>query len=470
MLALVCTVAVISCDVVVAQPTEITLDARQVLNTHADQVGVWIDSRQERLNPKLIAALKDLKVKSVRYGWQFALFDKNDTRSEEHSPADPKAGVYFTDGRGRMAEKIGPQGVADLLELVDADGFAVVSTDGLNYFGSADAKLAAMSPSERLDFYATRAADWATWARSNRFRHFEIGNENDISGHGEQESIIEPWDPEAYARVARRYVTDIKAANPNAECGINGGLLEAAKVVDWYERIAAAEPSLANDLDFLVAHKYEFWLDYSTWAAHADWAFGSVTNEVLSLRERLFPKLPIHVTEIGSWKTGEIDQHYRALLMTEMLGNVYRHAAVEHVQVWPTRWTTEGGVFGNSDDSELSPMGLGMKAYSAFARPILFANGAAANVRYFASRDEAGGVSVWFVNHSDEPRTLNCNLANLTALSSFERWQLSSPSNDPIANDTELVKRNALSVRTDNNEPAFEVTVPPLSATVLTSR
>ena len=35
---------------------------------------------------------------------------------------------------------------------------------------------------------------WSKWASGNRFRYFEIGNENDLTGSDDQSQAIKPWD------------------------------------------------------------------------------------------------------------------------------------------------------------------------------------------------------------------------------------------------------------------------------------
>lgn len=455
-------------DVAADEIPVVVIDGDNVMNTHADQVGIWIDSRQEKLTPELIAAIRDLKLKSLRYGWQFAVFDRGDTTTQMHSPRDQAAQGFFADKNGRMFETVGPAGIAQLLKQTDTVGFAVCNTDGINYLGTSDAEIRRQSSQERLAYYSNKAKDWATWGRTNRFDHFEIGNENDLSGHGEVEGVIAPWTPEAYATVAREFVTKIKAAHPDAHCGINGGLRDVAETEDWFKAIVATEPSLVADLDFLVAHKYEFWLDFETWSQHAEWKFGRVGEEYLALRQRLCPTLPIHVTELGSWKSGENDQHYRALLAVEMLGNVYSDSAIEHVQFWPSRWTTEGGVFLPGEECRLSPMGLGLKTYSRFAKPVMIANGAIANVRYFATRGFKTGLTLSMINHSVEPRTISWEIKNVRMGTANQQWRLSSPSGDPSADDTTLMLSDPAIAKQEGELVAAEIEVPPLSASVIT--
>lgn len=448
------------------EPITITLDASQVLNERSDQVGIWIDSRQDALSSDLITALDRLRIKSVRYGWGFALFDEQDLRTQAHSPLDPKTDGYFTDGNGRMGEKIGPGDIGRLLLKRKTPGFAVVGTDGINYAGTIDSALAAMTKEERIDLYAERAAQWARWGRDHNFTHFEIGNENDISGAGPKQGIIEPWDGAGYAEVASRYTTVIKDENPAAKCGINGGLVDDEKSRAWFRDIAESQPDLKDQIDFVVAHKYEMWLDEKTWRAHADWTFGRVQDVVRESRSKYFPDAVINVTELGSWKTGEIDHHYRAVLATEMLGNVYADSEVDHVHFWPTRWATEGGVF-KPNGYELSSMGMGLALYSRFANPIMFANNSTGGVRYFASHDSDRKLSVWFINHVDVERTFLCRVQNQNPVADGQAWHLVSPTGQTQATATTIRRGEPVRLQRQEDAAQFTVTLPPLSATVV---
>ncbi|MEL6105099.1 MAG: hypothetical protein AAFU85_03650, partial [Planctomycetota bacterium] len=442
----------------------LSLDASLVLNRHADQVGIWVNPIHDQNNVGLLRALRQLRLKSIRYGWQCGLFDPRDLTSQMHSPRDPDNNGHLIDGKGRMRETFGPGGVAELMDATATTGFAVVHTDGVIYNGSADQRIAKMPEESRIDAYAGRAAMWASWAKGNRFEYFEIGNENDIVSPEKTNRAFAKWSPELYARVARKFLTEIKRANPNAKCGINGGLLPADESIAWFSGIFDAEPSLADDLDFTIAHKYEMWLDYKTWLRHPDWDLGRLSKEYREIRAERFPGLPVQVTEIGPWKPGENDQHYRALLATEMLGNVRMDAAVQHAQFWPTRWYNEGIFKGTN--SQLSPMGLGLAAYTQFAHPILFANGYSGNVRYFAARGDTA-ATFWFVNHSEEAGSVAVAVKNLETVRAAERWSLQSPSNDPTATDTQLVRLSSPTVSPRGDDQVFQVDLAPLSVTIV---
>ena len=445
----------------------IELDASRTLNAHADQVGIWVNTNTDRNDDALVGAIRDLKLKSIRYGWQCAILDLADLSTQVHSPRDRGFNGYLANEKnGKMWENFGPTGIVDLMKKTNTVGFAVLSTDGVNYIGKSDKKIAAMTRAERVNFYAKQAAQWATWAKANPFQYFEIGNENDLSGGVHVKTAISPWDPAEYAQVARTFLTEIKRANPQAKCGINGGLLKPDQNTRWFDAIAAAEPSLEKDLDFLVAHRYEMWLDESNWSNHHDWDFGRLSADYRKSHAKHFPKLPIHVTEIGPWKSGENDPHYRALLATEMLGNVRMDAAVQHVQFWPTRWNKEGGAL--DANSKLTPMGLGLAAYTRFAQPNMFAVGYSGRVRYFAARGKSG-LTFWFVNHAETATKVSCKTKNVSiaSLDRNEVWSLESPSRKAKASDTVLRKKDSIATTRDKNSLSFKVDAAPLSVTVV---
>lgn len=450
----------------VSMAQDLELDGSHELNQHADQVGIWVNTSSGTNDEAMVDALRSLKIKSIRYGWQCGVLDLQNLGSQAHSPNDKNFSGYLSDGEGRIWETFGPNDIADLMTKTAATGFAVLSTDGINYIGKSDAAVAKMSSSDRLNLYANHAANWARWAKGNPFEYFEIGNENDLSGRTHTKDAITPWTPIDYAHVARRFLTDVKRANPNAKCGINGGLHNVEFTERWFREIVEAEPSLAQELDFIVAHKYEMWLDHKTWAMHPDWDFGRVGEDFRKSHRQHFSKLPIHVTELGSWKTNENDSHYRALLATEMLGNVRMDATVQHVQFWPSHWQKEGGVF-DGTDSRLTSMGLGLAAYTRFAQSMMFANGFRGNVRYFATKGHSG-ATFWFVNHAQTETRLNCRVSGLQPMTSNEVWSLESPSQVATASDTVLKLVGTAAADSANGDLIFSLTAAPLSVAIVT--
>ena len=421
----------------------ISLDAGGVLNAHADEVGLWLNSVTDTAHAGYVAALRSLRLKSIRYGWGFGAYDAGNTASLRHTPGDPRAQGFFTRA-GRMSERLSPARLETLLGETGAVGFGVCATDAINYAGSADAALAAQSQAARTQQLAGAAAAWAKASRE--VRYFEIGNENDLSGGGEVEGIIQPWTPAEYAAVLRAYRDAIKAADPSALCGLNGGLKGPEEAAVWFEQIVRADPGLASDLDFLVAHQYEFWLTPDVWRQHADWEFGRVGQVLRDIRNRLFPTLPIQVTELGAFKEGRNDAHLRAVLQCEMLGNVRLDAAVRHVQVWPSRWMAAGGVL--NEDASLAPLGLGMAAYTRHAQPIMAASTSGGSVRAFVARSlDGGSVTLWLVNHAAAPVRVTCTLGRLgeaVPVTTTAHEQLISPSDGATAGDTVLQKQQPI--------------------------
>lgn len=412
------------------QPIAIDIRTDQVLNRDADKIGIWVNTFNDPPRPSYAAALRRLRVRSIRYGWQHAVVDPSDLSSQLRTPRDDNVSGFFADG-DRMNERFGPAAVATLLRRTGAVGFGILSTDGVNYRGTGDRELVAMAPDHRRDKFVRHAGDWARWAKGNRFRYFEIGNENDIAGRGEHDADTTPWTPDSYADVAVEMARAVKRELPEAKVGINGGLRDAPENEAWFRGIVAARPELVSLVDFLVCHKYEMWLDHSAWRDHPAWDFGRVGEDFRRLRDELFPDARIQVTEIGAWKAGENEAHYRALLNLEMLGNVRMDATVQHVHQWPTRWTTEGGVL--DDDDALTPMGLGMAAYTRFAHPILCDNGFNGPVRYFASRDDRS-MTVTLINHGDA--AIDASVGPIGAVD--EVWRLIG--SGPLATDTRWVR------------------------------
>lgn len=446
--------------------TKIGFDASQVLNTNADKVGIWVNTIHDFNNSNMTEGLKTLNLKSLRYGWMYGVFDKNDLKTQLQRPTDFSCQGQLTEN-GRLAEEFGVSDVADMLTNIGGTGFAVVNTDGINYIGGADAELAAMSKQEKTDLFAGYAADWASWGQNKGFEYYEIGNENDLPGEGGDNGVIADWDPAEYASVALAYNQAIKAAYPNAKTGVNGGLKGEPQNVEWFDNLFESEPTLADEIDFVVAHVYEFHTNYLAWRGNVHVPVGRLKGSINSSREKHFPNLPIHVTEIGSFFPGENDRHYRAVMMTEMLGNVYISEAVEHVQVWPTKWDELGGVFSTDDQYNLTGMGLGVLAYTKYAKPILVANGYSEKVRFFASRNDQNEMTVWLVNHAEEETTVSVDIQNFEADPTNEAFALYSPSSEPYADDTKFTKVSSVKTNLIEGVLSFETSLKPTSVTVI---
>jgi len=224
-----------------------TLDFGDVIQIAEDawrQVGIWVNTNVDRNDDSFDEALRSLKIRSIRYGWQFGLFDPKDLSSQIHSPRDAKSQGYLANKEGRMMENFWPGGVNETLKKIDAVGFAVLNTDGINYMGKKDSRIATMSRDARIAAYASKSIQWASWATKSRFQYFEIVNENEMTGGHDQSDGIQPWQASEYAEVARRYLDEIKRVNPKAKCDINGGLLDAVKSEKWFRDIVATDPKL----------------------------------------------------------------------------------------------------------------------------------------------------------------------------------------------------------------------------------
>ncbi|MBA3706426.1 MAG: T9SS type A sorting domain-containing protein, partial [Bacteroidetes bacterium] len=249
--------------------------------------------------------------------------------------------------------------------------------------------------------------------------------------------------------------------------GINGGLLNDAGTNAWFDAVYAAAPDLNQYISFVVTHKYESWLDYTTWRDHADWAYGKCSSGFIASRQEHFPTKPIYITELGSWKeAADKFAHYRACLNAEMYGNVFIDSAVACVQQWPTRWGE--GVFYNNDNYTLTSMGLGMKAYTKFCHPNIIVNDNMNGIRYFSSVDPVKkAMTVWFVNHQESPQTVNCTINNFSASRKNAQWRLTSPGNDPNSIQTSLWQEGSITTSGTGPNCLFSTTLPPISVTVI---
>ena len=81
----------------------IELDAARTLNSQADQVGIWVNTNTDRNDDALVGAIRDLKLKSIRYGWQCAILDPSDLSTQVHSPRDQGFNGYLANEKnGKM--------------------------------------------------------------------------------------------------------------------------------------------------------------------------------------------------------------------------------------------------------------------------------------------------------------------------------------------------------------------------------
>lgn len=446
----------------------LSMDASKSLNKFADQVGIWVNTTQDIDNQNFMMRLRDLKIKMIRYGWQGGIFEKNNLDTQEQSPRDDANQVWLT-ANGRINERFGPQRLAALLSTLEIDANSVVSIDGINYTGHQDAVISAMTQQERIDFYVGRLVDWVKWNKSegHRFNWFEIGNESDIEIPLSNGGAGTCWTASDYGNVANQAAIKATTADPNTKIGINGGMLGDADIVKWFDGIYAAAPNINDNISFVATHKYESWLDFTTWSAHADWAFGKTSAGVLTSCKNHFPTKPILVTEFGSWKNpGENLTHYRACLNVEMFGNVFSDPQIAMVQQWPSKWGD--GVFYQNDDYVLTPMGLALKAYTKFCLPVMASNGNKNGIRYFLATDPATKATiVWMINHLKTEQSVNCSILNFSASSTNEQWRLTAPGNDPFSTSSTLNLDAPVALNTNGTTATFTTTLPPVSVTIV---
>jgi hypothetical protein len=442
-------------------------DTNSVLNTNADQIGVWINTIDDTDGDGLKNGLKDLKIKNLRYGWQNGVFDKNNLSKQEHSPCDSDNSGYLT-YQCRLNEKFGVDKLVDLAKFIGVKAHGVVSIDGIGYKGTQDAAIKNMTAQQKKDFYTNRLVDWINWNKTTgkTFANYEIGNECDVTNSMGDAGVADKWTGTTYGQAARYIAEKAKIADGTIGYGINGGLFDEAGTKKWFDDIYAAAPDLNNYINFVVYHKYEFFVTYDIWNQNPQWEYGRIAPGFLASYNKHFPNKEIHVTEMGSWKDVENFSHYRACLNVEMYGNLFLDSGIKLVQHWPTKWGA-GGVF-YKDNYNLTPMGLSLKMYSSFAQPRMFANGYSTGVRYFASvNPTTKAITVWFVNHEASSKNVNLDILNFGASTVNEVWKLTAPNNDPYSTATTLTKGGSVNVSLNGNKGSFSIAIAPVSATAV---
>jgi hypothetical protein len=450
------------------QENTINLNANDELNTHATEVGTWVNSTMDKYEPGFIEVLKELNTKSIRHGWQYTVMDKQDHNVFNLAPCDPDVQSYIGDGNGHVKETLVVDEIAQITKELDISGFGILSTDGINYTGQADKRFAGMSREQREQYFIDNAVRWAEWAKDNNFRYFEIGNENDLPGEMCNKKLGTKWTPEAYGAFAQRIAMAIKKVNPEIKCGINGGFGETPELREqWWHGIATGAPEINKSIDFIVIHKYAFEVGYETWKNNL-WDFGKIHPDNLEGIRKYFPGKPVCVTEISGFKMEEgIVAHYRGVLNCEMMGNVFSDKLVEVVHHWPTRWEDFGAL--DAESNSLNALGKGLAAYTRFAKPVMTSNGVFGKVRYFMAKDPAdNSLTLWLVNRDSVSTTINVAIDNFNCSKAHEHWKLVSPDNDPMSTQNNLVRQPTIEVNIKKHKAKFAVEVNPTSVSIIT--
>ena len=447
---------------------EIDVDAAAI-NNHADQIGIWVNSNSDVYRSSLVNRLKELNVKSLRHGWAYGMMSETDPDTFYRSPCDSKVQSYIGYGDDCRIKETMPLGdIATLRSDLGAQGFAVVPTDLYNYTGTEDAELAAMDTAARTQKIIDNAVRWAEWGKQNGFQYFELGNENDLPGEMVDFGVGVDWEPEAYAELALAMAKAMRKVYPQAKFGINGGwgASESARTA-WWSGIRSGAPDLLDYLDFIVIHKYEFGSSFELWSENL-WEWGRVQADSVNSVERLFADLPIYITEVSGFQVenGYVP-HYRSVMTTEMIGNLLLDAAIQHVQVWGTRWGNDLNIVGDSD--ELSALGNGMKAYTQFMQPVMFANGtdtSEGKTRYFAARNAAKDkMTLWLINHSIDSVSQPVSFNSATRIDA--QYQLVSRDANPLGRNNDLLSMTPASTSQTDSGSQATIELAPVSVTVL---
>jgi hypothetical protein len=317
---------------------QITIDANATpLNTHADQVGMWVNSNSDTNRQSYVDLMKDLNLKSIRHGWMYTVMDAITTDKFKMSPCDGSVQSYLSDGSCNLNETMKLSQVGQLAADLNVHGFAVLAMDGINYTGTSDATLTAMTKAQREQYYLDNAVRWANWAKNNNFKYFELGNENDLPGEMVDTGKGTEWTPQAYGAFAKRMAQAVKNVDPTIKCGINGGWRSTEALrKEWWDGILAGASDINNYIDFVVIHKYEFGSYYSTWSANL-WDWGRIQSDNITAIKTNFPNKPIYITETSGYQSESgIVPHYRGVLTVEMMGNLFMDSQIEHIHNWGT--------------------------------------------------------------------------------------------------------------------------------------
>jgi hypothetical protein len=445
----------------------INISTNNIISTNADQVGCWLNTHESSKSLEFEDLLRKIKIKSLRMGWQYTVMDSINPEIFHNSPCDPKVQSYNSGEDCILDENININETSDLLANLDIPGFVAISTDGVNYKGTADAKLASMTVNEREEFYLQNAIRWAKWAKNTKVKHFEIGNENDLPGEMVDNGVGEEWSGEEYGRFALKMAKAIKQVDPTIKCGINGGW-RATELLrkKWWVDIVTAAPDINNYIDFVVVHRYAFGLTYSSWNS-STWSWGKISTDIIKDVSTLFPGKPLYVTEIGGFNNeNNMVPHYRALVNIEMLAGVFLDPLVEHVQHWPDRWFNIGAIEKGSNN--LSALGNGMAAYTMFAKPLLVANGASGKITYNVTRDSSSNsLALWLINHNSFGSVVDITLEGYKPSGINEIWTLTSPGDDPKSKTNELKKIGELAYNIVNENTQFTLSLNATSATII---
>ena len=460
-----------------AQVTIAVDNAAPALNSQlGDVIGIGIQSVVDRDGPALTQALREIDVRHVRYQSGFEdswLFD----------PADPDQGIVgmkdpgfwwtgFAAYGGEWNQSVTLSEFGDLLIETGADGHAVLSIDPVNYRGTADAALAAMSYRERVDMVKQAAVDYVTYNRDNDLgiTHFEIGNEPDY----ELRDPLDPqWSTAVYAAVVEEIAQAIRAVDPSIKIGAHGGLQANSPEDRASDRYLDTLLSVVkDDIDFVVSHNYAFWVrSYDFYANGCSFcSFETTTNNINRGIDLYAPDegLEISVTEWSGFQQRQPARFWHGLLTLDMIGDVVAFDRVEEMLLWTAVWLGDdkSQVFTDASTYARSPIGDAVKLFVDNTQPEIVANGESGLVEYFHTRNPAtGAMTTFLINRGDVAQAVTLQIAGADPDASRHATRLLlNDASDPEALTSTLVDGPEATWSDDGSGlRTVTLTVPPVS-------
>jgi len=427
-----------------ARGVYLEVDSRIVSGVHPLFFGVnslyWIEGDRTRNDPEFIAALREAKVRLIRYpggevadnfDWKSNTLDNPRAFPYSKSPSDAKTRMDF-DEFVRWKNRIGAQ--------------AIIVVNLEEGFVDGDLKKAA-----RL------AAEWVRYANIEKkygIKYWEIGNE---SYHLGTRYALKSRE---YAEALKIFSKAMKAVDPSIKIGANGPWdYRAAPIIDvlsdaeirelhslrtskarkrfrkrfgktfvrsrsvpsWWNVIAK---EAADAFDFAVVHRYTPLRKRDKDLAKPLKCKQYVQRLRRFLSEKTGKYYPIAVTEYNvSGKSGKkLSKTALSLTLAEMMGN-YLSAGVEMANYWPMRLRSKRAMFDEKTGAKRPPYYV-FKAFSTLTDGyVLKTEGSSKRFYALATADkDERTVTLFMINKRKRPDTAEISLP--AAYHPVQSWEI----------------------------------------------
>ena len=265
-----------------------------------------------------------------------------------------------------------------------------------------------------LETITAGAAAQARWCKARGIHvWFEIGNEND-DWNDDAKLKLRPWEPGKYAAVAIRLSRAIKAEDPEAKVGINGGFSK-----DWFGRVI---PLVWRDIDFLVAHAYWPSNNYAVVRANAALDQAAIPAAVKQ-------QWPLCITETSSYHPGQpvnndLEEATRNFIRMGL--NLYS-PRVKYMHFWTDRaadCSRQSGKNAFTMEGDLLPMGQVLAIWNDHLKSqMVKVESSDQEIYAFAARDPQNpALTIFLANQGKTAKSVSVTIAGDAGSQAAELW------------------------------------------------